>query len=127
MKIVNLETFRSLPRGTISMKYEPCVLGDIFAKGDTWENDFLLEYITNEIDAENDREEYDIFDNAEKNGTSIKLNFNATMRDCCFNEKQLFAVWERKDVKGLIIKLKQCLDMAYNHALNLTKAEGQVR
>jgi len=113
VKIVNLEEFRKLPIGTLFMEYEPCVFGSLYAKGETWEHDFLMEDITHEIDA-NDCGDfaYKLHD-AEKNGTSIVMDFDCTSRDGTFNKKQLFAIYEKVDIEMLQDKLKRCVKSAY--------------
>ena len=118
MKIVNLKTFRSLPSGTIAMKYEPCNFGRLFVKGETWKHDFILAYLTDEIDCNSSDEFVDKLTLAEKKGVSIAMSFEETMRDGLFEENQLFAIWEKNDILGLINKLKECLEIPYNKSLN---------
>lgn len=101
MKIVDLKTFRELPAGTICMKYKPCVFGDLFVKGDTLEHDFLLEYITNEIDANDSDEFFDKLFVAQKTGCSVSMDFDVTMRDVLFlshakpQTEEQAGVWKR--------------------------------
>lgn len=109
MKIVDLKTFRALPEGTIAAKYEPCVFGDLFVKGETWEVDFILAYLTNEIDASSSDDMMDKMDRAEA-GEAVPMSFEEYMRDGLFEDGQLFAVWEKADVEGLIAKLTTCLE-----------------
>ena len=110
MKIVDLETFRAMPTGTIASKYEPCVFDDLFAKGDTLQHDFCLEYLTNEIDAISTEDMTDKLFAAQESGISVPMSFDEIMRDGCFEDKQLFAVWEREDVERLMSKLATCLE-----------------
>jgi len=110
MRIVNLKTFRSLPINTLAMKYEPCIFGDLFVKGETWEHDFLLENITNEIESGSSDDMTDKLFMAEKKGDSVKMNFDAIRRDGMMEDRQLFAIWEKEDIKGLIAKLNKCLE-----------------
>lgn len=113
MKIVNLDEFRKLPAGTLFMNYEPCVFGDLCAKGETWEYDFLAENITCEIDADDCGDFSHKLHEAEKNGTSIFIDFDCPSRDGMFNNEQLFAVYEKQDIAMLIDKLNRCKDAAY--------------
>ena len=124
MRIVDLKTLRSLPCGTIAMKYEPCIFGRLFVLREILEDDFILEYITDNIDCGCEQDFIDTITSAEEKGISIAMSFEETMRDGFFEEKQLFAIWEKPDVQGLIHKLNWCLEKAYNKAFNLTKAEG---
>jgi len=44
----------------------------------------------------------------------ITLEFDSICRDGCFDEKQLFAVFENQDVKLLISRLKECINKEAN-------------
>jgi len=111
MKIVDLTTFKTLSEGTIATKYEPCIFGDLFIKGASWEDDFVLTYITTEIDCDGTDDFYDKLNDALKNNTSVPMSFKESIRDGRFNDNQLFAVWEKTDVEGLIAKLTDCLEV----------------
>ena len=115
MKIVNLEEFRKLPKGTLYMKYEPyiCIFGDLCAKGETLGHDFLMENIACEIDA-NDCDDFSSkLHEAEENGASVAMEFDCTSRDGAFDKKQLFATYEKNDIEMLQDKLKRCAESAY--------------
>jgi hypothetical protein len=113
MKIINLKEFRKLPAGTIFMKYEPCVFGHLMCKGETWEYDFLYENISYDFDAKDSGEWADKLFLCEEEGESITLDFNIGCRDGMFEEGQLFAVYEKKDIEGLITKLKSSLTVCH--------------
>ena len=108
MKIVDLKAFRDLPEGTIASKYDPCIFGDLFIKGRTMEVDFILTYLTNEIEANSSDERFDKLDACEK-GESVAMSFDESMRDGCFDDDQLFAVWDKPDIEGLIATLTTSL------------------
>jgi hypothetical protein len=110
VKIINLKEFRKMPAGTIFMKYEPCVFGDLRSKGETWDRDFLYENITSDFDALDSGEMADKLFLCKKEGVSIVLDFDIGSRDGMFDDEQLFAVYERKDIINLIAKLNRCLD-----------------
>lgn len=110
MKIVDLETFRKLPDGTLFMKYEPCNFGGLRVKVETLDSDFIFEAITDEIDASGSDELFDKLFAAQKDSTmSLKMDFDATERDGLFEADQLFAVYEKADLVGLINKLNKCM------------------
>lgn len=113
MKIVDLKTFLSLPEGTVAAKYEPCVFGDLFAKGETWEVSFILTHITNGIDSVDSHDYFLRLNDSHLTGSSVNMSFEESMLDSCFEDGQLFAVWEKEDVEGLIAKLQECLSSAY--------------
>jgi len=111
MKIVDLPTFQTLSEGTIAAKYKPCVFGDLFIKGESSEDDFVLTYITTEIDCDGTDDFYDKLNDARKNNTSVSMSFDESIRDGRFKDDQLFAVWEKTDVENLIAKLTDCLEV----------------
>ena len=112
MKIVNLETFRSLPNGTVFSKYTPCVFSGLMIKVDTWDGDFLYQDLIENIDCESSEDFVDKCDLAEAGG-SIGLDFYCNDRDGLHENDQLFAVYEENDLTGLINRLrvaeKECL------------------
>lgn len=113
MKIVNLEQFRELPSGTLFMKYEPCVFEDLCAKGDTLEHDWLYENIAYSIECTSSDDFGNKLNDAEEQGISLAMDFDSTGRDGCFDDSQLFAVYEKADIEMLIDKLNRCKEIAY--------------
>lgn len=110
MKIVDLETFRKLPVGMLFMKFTPCVFGELCSKGETKEHDFLYQSITDEIECEGSEEFSEkLFAASENPNVSLKMDFDLTSRDGYFENNQLFAVYEKADVLGLLIKIRECL------------------
>jgi hypothetical protein len=111
MRIVNLKEFLTLPSGTVYMNYKPCIFESLCVKVDNVHEDsidFILKELVT-VDAESSEEWHDKIYDAMENGTSLKLDFNATERDGCFDEEQLFAVLEKEDIKGIIEVLEDCL------------------
>ena len=106
MKIVNLETFRSLPNGTVFSKYEPCVFRGLKIKVDTWDGDFLYQDLIENIDCISSEYFDDKCDLAEAGG-SIGLDFYCNDRDGLHEKGQLFAVYEKNDLTGLIKRLQE--------------------
>jgi hypothetical protein len=109
MKIIDRKTFLSLPPGTLFSKYEPCAFGDLLIKGESITNDFYYQQIADSIDADSSDEFADSLEAAQRDGTGLEMDFDAQMRDGLFDEDQLFAVWERRDVEKLIVRLKRAL------------------
>lgn len=95
------------------MKYEPCVFEDLCAKGETWEHDWLYENITYSIECTSSDDFGIKLEDAEENGVSVAMDFDSTCRDGCFDDNQLFAVYEKKDIEALINKLNRCKALAY--------------
>jgi hypothetical protein len=111
MKIVNLTEFLALPNETLFSKYEPCVFENMAIKTDNCnERDFIVQYIADSIKCTGSDDFGYILEDAEENGTSIEIDLDICGRDGCFNDDQLFAVWERQDVIKLIERLQKCIN-----------------
>jgi hypothetical protein len=112
MKIVNRKTFTSLPANTLYSKYEPCFFGDLEIKGDTLDhcNDYCVQRISDAIKCSGSEEFGNLLDDAERGGGSLAMDFDCESRDGLFEDDQLFAVWEKRDVIALIDRLKEVVD-----------------
>lgn len=109
MRILNLKEFRELPEGTVFMKYVPCCFEELSVKGETLDYDFWDSDIVTDILCSGSDEMIQILAKAEHDSSfSVDLDVDIEGRDGCFNEDQLFAVYEQKDIDGLIEKLKKC-------------------
>ena len=110
MKIVDRKTFIAMPPGTVFSKYEPCVFGDLLIKGDSLPNDFCYQQIADAIDCSGSGDYEDKLFLSQETGSSLEMDFDCQGRDGCFDEGQLFAVWERGDVKALILRFQQAVE-----------------
>lgn len=113
MKIITRKEFVKLPAETLFSYYEPCVFTDLMVKNETWffdggGSDFLTDSIIGAI--ENTSSD-DFFEKCERMelGETVPMDFEFTGREGLFDEKQLFAVYEKEDVKKLIDRLQKCL------------------
>lgn len=117
MKILNLEEFKKLPKNIVFMKYKSVIFGELMVKQETSECDFYYECIATELA---EYQEYmekpdchpyiEYLLEAEKcSDISIDLDLYRVMRDGLFEKDQLFAVYEQKDIDGLIKKLISCV------------------
>lgn len=113
MKIVNLETFLSLPSGTIYSKYEPCCFSGLCIKGDSLDNDFTYADMNVPVDCTGTDDFIKKLFAAAAKGTSFSLDFDQWTRDACYDKDQLFAVYEKEDVEKMITKLQGCIKEAY--------------
>lgn len=113
MVIVDRKTFLALPAGVVYSKYEPCVFGALEIKGDstpsTEPRDFFSQQIADAVDASGSDDMSNILFAAEKTGGSFSMDLDCEGRDGLYDEEQLFAVWERDDVKELIRRLAETL------------------
>lgn len=107
MKILNKEDFLKLPKGVLYAKYEPCIFEDIQIKGETLtESDWVFSTLL-EVGTLNTLEAMDV---ALIKGTSFIVDFDSSQRDGCFDDEQLFAVYEKKDVLEMINKISNSLE-----------------
>jgi hypothetical protein len=110
MRIVNRKEFLALPSGTVFQKFTPCVFGDLQIKGSNCGEDDFADLVIPEVDANSCSEMDAILHKAEEDSSfSFDLDFECYGRDGEFQQDQLFAVWERKDIEGLIGVLTKCL------------------
>lgn len=105
MKIVNRTTFLASPEGTLFSKYDPGIFGDLCIKGRSINSiDFTYQPLNDCISGEIAHVAYELND-----GQSFSIDLNCEYRDGLFDQFQLFAVWERKDVESLISRLQESL------------------
>ena len=115
---MNRDTFIRLPEGTVFTEWAPDWFGTLKIKGSsiTWDyqdgNDYFeLELV--DIEAHSSSSRFDILERAVNTGASVTMSFKETSRNGCFEYDQLYAVWDRRDIEGLIARLSQSLDEAY--------------
>ncbi|MGB6406630.1 MAG: hypothetical protein WBF39_04090 [Planococcus donghaensis] len=107
MKIMNRKEFLSLPNGILFRKYEPCVFEDMQIKTESHPNDFVcisLDWVKTDNSR---REDYTTLSEAKNAGKSFEFDYGVTYRDGLYDEDQLFAVYEQKDINDLIAFLKE--------------------
>lgn len=109
MKIVNLETFRSLPPNTLYAKFTPNVFDEFCIKGATWEFDFLTTDALSSAILCLSSDGFNAKCKQAMNDVSVEMDFDSYGRDGFFDKDQLFAIYEDEDIIQLIDKLKQCL------------------
>lgn len=109
MRIVDRATFLALPPNTVFRKYSPCFFEDLEIKGETWTDDYIYTDIQSLKETTSSLQWSDAILLSEKTGQDIPLDFETGSRDGCFDQDQLFQVWSREDVLGLIDRLKECL------------------
>ena len=108
MKIVNREIFLGLPKGTVYSKYEPCCFGELCIKDDSIYNDWYYQDIIGVIDSNDSGEFAEKLFESQREGKSILMDFNCISRDAMYDE-ELFAVWDKEDVAGLIERLQKSI------------------
>lgn len=111
MRIVNRVEFLKLPPETLYAPYQHCAFGDLAIKGETLNNDWYYQQISDAIESTGSDDFADkLFESAET-GNSIPMDFDCQGRDGCFEpDTGMFAVYEPQDVQFLINRLKRCLE-----------------
>ena len=108
MRIVNRQTFLDMPEGTVFAKYDSCIMRELMVKSDSIPGELVdLRYmrLTDTVDCSGPSECNDILAAAEDEGAAFSLHFNTSYPDGMSDADQLFAVWERDDVEGVIALL----------------------
>lgn len=108
MRIVDRKTFLSLPANTVYCTYQPCYFGPIEIKGDSLANDWFLQSLDT-VKGDSCDERTDILEAAELRGEAFQFDFECEHRDGCFEDKDLYAVWENDDILSLISRLQECI------------------
>ena len=108
MRIVTRKQLLEMKEGTIFSDYQPCIFGPLMVfGGKLCDFDFLEMSLTESVLA-NSSEQYDwILHKAAETGESFELDFDNYGRDGMFEASQLYAIWESKDLDGLIEVLKR--------------------
>lgn len=118
MRIVDRKTFLALPAGTVYAKYEPCVFEELEIKDarrgtDDWYAQGLIPSF------ETDKSSLDWADTLFRIAAgeqSPPFDFDRPTDDGCYDDDQLFAVFDRADVEGLIARLQRALAEGYAEA-----------
>ena len=108
MKIFKRKDFINLPAETLFSFYCPASFDGLMIKTTSGGDDFNCDDIVGAIE---NISTSDFFDKCEvmESGVSVPMDFDNTGRDGFFDEDQLYAVYEKEDVKKLIDRLQRCL------------------
>lgn len=106
MKLVDRKTFLQLPKGTVFQKYTPKMFEDLQIKTkDKYTNDFRADNPIGCIDGDDFIADTDRLENGEE----VKLHFHTSFRDGLFEEDEMYAIWNKEDIQGLIERLQETL------------------
>lgn len=115
MRIVDRKTFLSLPKGSLYQKYKPAITGSINIKDDnSGDNDWFYQAIdgVTSINCDNTTDMFVALQNAVDKGSHFDLDLDCCSRDGCYEEDQLFMIWEKKDIQMLIDRLQVAVNEA---------------
>jgi len=105
MKIVDRKTFMQLPTGTMFQKYTPEICEELCIKdSNLLDIDFWYYCIDgiHAVDGDDDVQVSDMLYQAERDGQSFNSDLRVVSRDGCFDQDQLFLIWEPADVAKLV-------------------------
>ena len=109
MIILNREQFMKMPKGTVFSYYQPCFFEGLYIKDTGHEKDYPDFSMSCMIGAvENDSSEQ-FAERCERmaGGESFPVDFEFSGREGLFDDKLMYAVYEKVDVKKLIDRLKE--------------------
>jgi len=109
MKIVDHKTFMAMPPDTLFSKWRPCCFDELTIKGDSISCDFFAQDIASAIEPFGLESLSETCDRSAETGEQISIDLECQGRDGCFDDEQMFAVWEAADVVKLIERLQKCL------------------
>lgn len=124
MRIVNRHEFLAMPAGTVFVKFpaQPAdgshidlgYDGIICIKEDTVGDDFIVQELLPYFEDVNDGGDWaDVMSSMLEGKTSPPLDYECTVRDGLFDEKQLFLVWDKIDLERMIGRLNAALLSGY--------------
>ncbi|WP_298687893.1 hypothetical protein [uncultured Sphingomonas sp.] len=110
MRIVDRATFLAMPAGTVFAKYEPHFFAPLSIKAATEGPDFYVQDLIPEfVGNESEADWTETLDAIEDGEVAPPLDYEVIALDDLRDAEQLFAVFEPRDVEGLIGRLQQAL------------------
>ena len=107
MKIINRKQFMKMPEGTLFSYYEPCSFTGLHIKDTGYDKDNPDFSMSDLIGAVQNDSSEDFQKKCElmEYGESMPVDFEFSGREGLFDEKLLYAVYEKEDVEKLINRL----------------------
>lgn len=108
MKIVNRQTFLRMPSGTVFCKGKPWYFDSLCVKRKTvYRDGRAIDFMYQDTDPHSlnstgSSENIELLDHALKTGRSIAMDLDCQSRDGCFDDEDLFAIYEPGDLAALI-------------------------
>lgn len=110
MKILNRTQFMAMPKYTLFCKFEPHCFGELQIKHESYEHDFCSILVAHAVQTNDLGDFVEAMEKLMKDGGSIGMDFSYYGRDGQYDKDQLFAVWEKSDIHGLMEQLERCID-----------------
>lgn len=126
MRILNRKQFLAIEGEVLFSKYQPCYFENLEIKlCNTGTNDFCTQQVT-EIKCGGSSEMFDLLADAEEKQAVLHLDFDCGGRDGCFDDNQLFAVWDLTDVQQLRDRLNDVITSMVHHQQKPTFSPGHL-
>ena len=108
MKIITRKQLMESPSGTVWSYYEPCIFNGLHIKDSEPFDGFLDFVVSDLIGAVRHVSSEDFVVKCEQMeaGESLPVDFELTGREGMFDDKQLFAIYEKVDIENLITRLQ---------------------
>lgn len=121
MRVINKQQFYELPSGSVYSMYEPINLYGLKIKGNTirhQDNNIPFDYtyidLIGNVKYDNSGEFFDLMNGLVIGETSFPLDFECHQRDGMFEPEEMFCIYEKADLIGLINKLTESLKLINN-------------
>lgn len=108
MKILSKKEFLTLPNPVVYCDYEDYSFNEIGIKTSNCNSHDFFYLSIPDVLSSGSNEMMDILDRCEKTKESFELDFDCVCRDGMFEESQLYAVFEQKEIDEFINLLKTC-------------------
>ncbi len=100
MRVYNRKDFMGLPEGVLYSSGKMWYFDNLYVKGETLQyNDFTCRCL-NWISAFDDSDQFDKLEKSLSDGASIQMQ-DAYGRDGCFDDEDIFLVFEKEDLEEL--------------------------
>jgi hypothetical protein len=108
MKIISRKQFMDMPLGTVFSYYQPCYFTGLHIKDSTADYDspdFIYSDLIGAVENDSSEDFTEKCERMEK-GESLPVDFELTGREGLFDDKLLYAIYEKEDVIKLIARLQ---------------------
>lgn len=112
MRIYNRTDFMKLPAGTIYCKGKPWLWGQISIKGETTAHNDFLEMDLATFDNDSSEDWMNKQEDMLRNGASYPLTDDYYGRDGCFDNDDIFLVYETGDLQTLKVVIESALSVS---------------
>lgn len=108
MRILSRKEFMKTPKGTVFSYYDPSYFTELNIKdsGPEYEVDFTFSDLVGAVESHSSQDFAEKCEQMER-GASLPVDFEISGREGLFDDKLLYAVYEKNDVEKLIKRLQE--------------------